>query len=193
RSRWQPDGVHAPSCAWDTEELAGRPTDGFNARPLRQAVIYELHIGTFTPEGTYAAARGRLPYLRDLGVTHLEIMPLATYPGERGWGYDGVYFYAPHPTYGTPAELAEFIDDCHRHGLGVLLDVVYNHFGPDGNYVSDFGPYFTAHWKTPWGDAINYDGPESDSVRAFIIDNALMWLRDYRFDGLRLDAVQAII
>jgi maltooligosyltrehalose trehalohydrolase len=192
RSRWQPDGVHEASCVWDTAVFAkNRPP--FTAPTLAEAVIYELHVGTFTPEGTYRAARAKLPYLRDLGVTFIELLPLATFPGERGWGYDGVYFYAPHPAYGTPTELVEFIDDCHAHGLGVLIDVVYNHLGPDGNYLGRFGPYFTSHWKTPWGDAINYDGPDSDEVRHFVIENALMWLRDYGFDGLRLDAVQAII
>ena len=193
RSRWQPDGVHGPSCVWDTAALAARERTPFVPAPLTRAVIYEAHVGTFTPEGTYRAARSRLGHLRDLGITHLELMPLATFPGERGWGYDGVYLYAPHPAYGTPDELANLIEDCHRHGIAVLLDVVYNHLGPDGNYLGVFGPYFTAHWKTPWGDAVNFDGPESDHVRAFVIENALMWLRDYRFDGLRIDAVQAMI
>lgn len=193
RSRWQPDGVHGASCVWDTAALARRERKPFVPRPLSQAILYELHIGTFTPEGTYAAAQQRLDHVRDLGVTHVEVMPLATFPGERGWGYDGVYFYAPHPAYGTPEALSDFIEACHERGLAVLLDVVYNHLGPDGNYLSYFGPYFTGHWKTPWGDAINYDGPESDNVRAFIIESALMWLGDYGFDGLRLDAVQAVI
>lgn len=193
RSRWQPDGVHGPSCVWDTAALAAQARTPFAPAPLTQAVFYEMHIGTFTPEGTYAAARGKLRHLRDLGVTHLELMPLATFPGERGWGYDGVYLYAPHPAYGTPADLADFVEDCHRHGLAVLLDVVYNHLGPDGNYLGAFGPYFTSHWKTPWGDALNFDGPESDTVREFFFENALMWLRDYRFDGLRIDAVHTML
>lgn len=193
RSRWQPDGVHGASCAWDTGGFAQRERSAFRPRPLSEAVVYELHVGTFTAEGTYRAAMEKLPHLRELGVTHLEILPLATFPGERGWGYDGVYFYAPHPAYGTPEDLVEFIDACHAHELAVLLDVVYNHLGPDGNYLSRFGPYFTDHWKTPWGDAVNYDAAESDEVRAFVVDNALMWLRDYGFDGLRLDAVHAII
>ena len=192
RSRWQPDGVHGASCAWPVEDLGPRG-EPFRAPPLTDAVIYEIHIGTFTAEGTYRAAQDKLGHLRDLGVTHLELMPLATFPGERGWGYDGVYFYAPHPAYGTPEDLAAFVRACHEHGLAVLLDVVYNHLGPDGNYLARFGPYFTSHWKTPWGDAINYDAADSDEVRAFVIENALMWLRDYGFDGLRLDAVHAII
>lgn len=192
RSRWQPDGVHGASCVWETDAFATNRKP-FRAPPLAEAVIYELHIGTFTPEGTYAAARPKLAHLRELGVTHVEVMPLATFPGERGWGYDGVYFYAPHPAYGTPAELAAFVEACHEHGLGVLLDVVYNHLGPAGNYLARFGPYFTSHWKTPWGDAVNYDAAESDEVRNFVIENALMWLNDYGFDGLRLDAVHAII
>jgi maltooligosyltrehalose trehalohydrolase len=159
---------------------------------LSEAIIYELHVGTFTPAGTYEAAVERLPYLKSLGITHVELMPLATFPGSRGWGYDGVHLYAPLPAYGSPEDLARFIDGCHGHGLAVLLDVVYNHLGPDGNYLGCYGPYFTDRVKTPWGAAINYDGAQSDEVRRFVIDNALMWLRDYGFDGLRLDAVHAI-
>jgi maltooligosyltrehalose trehalohydrolase len=164
----------------------------FVAKPLRDAVIYELHIGTFTPEGTYAAAQTKLPHLAKLGVTHVELMPLATFPGRRGWGYDGVDLYAPFPVYGTPPQLAAFVRACHARGIAVLLDVVYNHLGPDGNYLAQYGPYFTDRYKTNWGAAVNYDGPHSDPVRRFVIDNALMWLRDYGFDGLRLDAVHAI-
>jgi maltooligosyltrehalose trehalohydrolase len=199
RSRWQPDGVHGASHVVDAEWLAGvaRPKGSrahreFRALPMTQAVIYELHIGTFTPQGTYAAAQGKLAYLVELGVTHLELMPLATFPGSRGWGYDGVDLFAPLPAYGTPSELAGFVRACHAAGLAVLLDVVYNHLGPDGNYLAQYGPYFTERYKTGWGAAINYDGPQSDEVRRFVIDNALMWLRDYGFDGLRLDAVHAI-
>jgi maltooligosyltrehalose trehalohydrolase len=194
RSAWQPDGVHGASRLVDASKppaAASRRTPA-RGRPLRDAVIYEMHIGTFTPEGTYAAAQAKIPYLMDLGVTHLELMPLATFPGRRGWGYDGVDLYAPFPAYGTPAELAEFVQACHAQGLCVLLDVVYNHLGPDGNYLAQYGPYFTDRYETPWGAAVNYDGPHSDPVRRFIIDNALMWLRDYGFDGLRLDAVHAI-
>jgi maltooligosyltrehalose trehalohydrolase len=192
RSRWQPEGVHGRSQLIDVAELRRIHQSPFRARPLRGAVIYELHIGTFTPEGTYRAAEHRLQHLVDLGITHVELLPVATFPGSRGWGYDGVNLYAPLPAYGTPRELAGFVAACHERGLAVLLDVVYNHFGPDGNYVGAFGPYFTDRVKTPWGEAINYDGPRSDGVRRFVIDNALMWLEDYGFDGLRLDAVHAI-
>jgi maltooligosyltrehalose trehalohydrolase len=189
RSRWQPDGVHGASYALGA--LRSRET-AVEQRPLRDAVIYELHVGTFTPEGTYAAAQSKLAHLIDLGITHIELMPLATFPGRRGWGYDGVDLYAPFPAYGTPQELAAFVDACHARGLAVLLDVVYNHLGPDGNYLAQYGPYFTDRYKTPWGAAVNYDGAHSDAVRRFFIDNAVMWLRDYGFDGLRLDAVHAI-
>jgi len=192
RSRWQPDGVHGNSQVLDARELRQLRRASFRSKPLRDAVIYELHIGTFTPEGTYAAAQSKLPHLVSLGVTHVELMPLATFPGRHGWGYDGVDLYAPLPAYGTPQDLARFVDACHEQGLGVLLDVVYNHLGPDGNYLNCYGPYFTDRVKTPWGEAINYDGAHSDEVRRFVIDNALMWLSDYGFDGLRLDAVHAI-
>jgi len=191
RSRWQPEGVHGASHVIAAESLKAVPLE-FHARPLSDAIIYELHLGTFTPEGTYAAAQRKLPYLAELGVTHLELMPLATFPGRRGWGYDGVDLFAPFPAYGTPQELAGFVHACHSQGLAVLLDVVYNHLGPDGNYLAQYGPYFTDRYKTGWGAAINYDGPQSDEVRRFVIDNALMWLTNYGFDGLRLDAVHAI-
>jgi maltooligosyltrehalose trehalohydrolase len=192
RSPWQPEGVHGDSHRPVDRHFCSANPDKFLPKPLGEAIIYELHIGTFTPEGTYTAARARLPHLVELGITHVEIMPLATFPGQRGWGYDGVYLYAPFPAYGTPSELVQFVAACHAHGLAVLLDVVYNHFGPDGNYAGKFGPYFTDQWKTMWGEAMNFDGPHSDEVRRFVIDNAIMWLRDYGFDGLRLDAVHAI-
>jgi maltooligosyltrehalose trehalohydrolase len=195
RSRWQRDGVHGPSYVVDPAALRDPGPAGhskFNAVALREAIIYELHVGTFTAEGTYRAAQEKLPHLKSLGVTHLELLPLATFPGAHGWGYDGVDLYAPLPAYGTPQQLAEFIEACHRSGVAVLLDVVYNHLGPDGNYLGQFGPYFTDRYKTGWGAAVNYDGPQSDAVRRFVIDNALMWLNDYQFDGLRLDAVHAI-
>jgi maltooligosyltrehalose trehalohydrolase len=192
RSRWQPDGVHGNSRILEVAKLRQFQRSKFTSKPLREAVIYELHVGTFTPAGTYAAAQTRLAYLAKLGITHLELLPIATFPGRHGWGYDGVDLYAPFPSYGTPEELAQFVNACHEQGLGVLLDVVYNHLGPDGNYLGRFGPYFADRVKTAWGEAINYDGAYSDEVRRFIIDNALMWLRDYGFDGLRLDAVHAI-
>jgi len=193
RSRWQPAGVHGASQILGTIADPSPPRRGaFRAVPLGEAIIYELHVGTFTREGTYAAAQAKLPHLCELGVTHLELMPLATFPGQRGWGYDGVDLFAPFPAYGTPLELAAFVRACHSQGLAVLLDVVYNHLGPDGNYLGSYGPYFTDRYRTGWGAAINYDGPQSDEVRRFIIDNALMWLKDYEFDGLRLDAVHAI-
>ena len=192
RTRWQPEGVHGPSHPVDSALLREIAGTGFRQKPLRDAVIYEMHVGTFTPQGTYVAAQEKLDHLTALGVTHLELLPLATFPGAHGWGYDGVNLYAPLPAYGSPVELAQFIHACHDHGLAVLLDVVYNHVGPDGNYLGSFGPYFTDRVKTPWGEAVNYDGPHSDEVRRFVVDNALMWLEDYGFDGLRLDAVHAI-
>jgi maltooligosyltrehalose trehalohydrolase len=196
RSRWQRDGVHEASFALDAAALRGTgpaaAAPGFRAVPLREAIIYELHVGTFTAKGTYRAAQDKLAHLKSLGITHVELLPLATFPGGHGWGYDGVDLYAPLPAYGTPQELAEFIQACHAMGIAVLLDVVYNHLGPDGNYIGQFGPYFTDRYKTAWGAAVNYDGPNSDEVRRFVIDNALMWLNDYQFDGLRLDAVHAI-
>ena len=192
RSRWQPDGVHGDSHVVDTAELQAIHRSAFVPRPLRDAVLYELHVGTFTPEGTYAAAQSKIRHLVALGVTHVELLPLATFPGDHGWGYDGVDLYAPLPAYGTPQDLARFVRACHDEGLAVLLDVVYNHLGPDGNYLGAYGPFFTDRVKTPWGEAVNYDGAYSDGVRQFVIDNALMWLGDYGFDGLRLDAVHAI-
>jgi maltooligosyltrehalose trehalohydrolase len=193
RSRWQPAGVHGPSRVLEAFVPDQMPLrSGFRALPLGEAIIYELHVGTFTAEGTYAAAQMKLPHLCELGVTHLELMPLATFPGQRGWGYDGVDLFAPFPAYGAPAELAAFVRACHSCGLAVLLDVVYNHLGPDGNYLGAYAPYFTDRYKTGWGAAINYDDAHSDEVRRFVIDNALMWLKDYEFDGLRLDAVHAI-
>ena len=160
--------------------------------PLSSAVIYELHIGTFTAQGTFDAAIQKLDHLVALGVTHLELMPVNEFSGARGWGYDGVNIFAPHHACGGPAALKRLINACHERRLAVLLDVVYNHLGPEGNYLGKFAPYFTPRYSVPWGQAINFDGPDSDEVRRFFCDNAKMWLRDYHFDGLRLDAVHAI-
>jgi maltooligosyltrehalose trehalohydrolase len=192
RSEWQPNGAHAASRVIDHGRFQWRTT-GFSAKPLSQAIIYELHIGTFTAEGTLAAAIQKLPYLRDLGITHVEVMPVNSFPGRWGWGYDGVAIYAPQEAYGGPRGLKEFVDACHGYGLAALLDVVYNHFGPVGNYSGRFAPYITECHHTPWGGAVNLEEAGSYEVRRFFCDNARMWLRDYRFDGLRLDAVHAFI
>lgn len=191
RSPFQPHGVHGLSRPVDHSAFVWRHPQ-FRQAPLASAVIYELHIGTFTPAGTFDAAAERLGYLRDLGVTHVELMPVTEFPGARGWGYDGVDLYAPHHLYGGPDAMKRFVDGSHGHGLGVILDVVYNHLGPEGNYLAKFGPYFTNRYRTPWGEAVNLDDADSDEVRRFFCDNALMWLRDYRVDGLRIDAVHAI-
>jgi maltooligosyltrehalose trehalohydrolase len=192
RSRWQPHGVHGPSRVPDSRptEAAGEGWGGFH---LPSAVLYELHIGTFTPEGTFDAAVERLDHVVELGATAISLMPVNAFPGRHGWGYDGVALYAVHEPYGGPAGMVRFVDACHGRGLGVILDVVYNHLGPSGNYLGEFGPYFTERHDTPWGPAVNFDDRGSDEVRRFFIDNALMWLRDYRVDGLRLDAVHAIV
>jgi maltooligosyltrehalose trehalohydrolase len=191
RSPFQPHGVHGPSRPVDHSAFVWRHAQ-FRQAPLASAVVYELHIGTFTPAGTFDAAAERLSYLRDLGVTHVELMPVSEFPGARGWGYDGVDLYAPHHSFGGPDAMKRFVDASHGHGLGVILDVVYNHLGPEGNYLAKFGPYFTDRYRTPWGEAVNLDDADSDEVRRFFCDNALMWLRDYRVDGLRIDAVHAI-
>lgn len=192
RSRWQPSGVHGPSCWVDFERFSWSD-DGWQPPPLASAIIEEIHIGTFSPEGTFDGAMASLDPLVDLGITHVELMPVAEFGGSRGWGYDGVDFYAPHHAYGGPDGLARFVDACHRKGLAVLLDVVYNHLGPSGNHLDRFGPYFTDAYATPWGAAINFDREHSDEVRGFLVDNALQWLRDYHIDGLRIDAVHAIL
>jgi maltooligosyltrehalose trehalohydrolase len=192
RSASQPHGIDGLSQAIDHSAFAWQH-GAWDTAPLAQAVLYELHVGTFTPRGTFDAAIERLDYLADLGITHVEVMPVAEFSGDRGWGYDGVDLYAPHHAYGGPEGLKRLVDACHARGLGVLLDVVYNHLGPAGNYLGRFGPYFTDKYLTPWGQAVNFDDAGSDESRRFFIDNALMWLRDYRFDGLRLDAVHAIL
>jgi maltooligosyltrehalose trehalohydrolase len=191
RSRFQPHGIDGPSRVVNVGAFAW--TDQrWQAPPLAAAVVYEAHVGTFSEEGTFAAAIAHLDHLVSLGVTHLELLPVAEFSGDRGWGYDGVDLYAPHHAYGGPEGLALLVDACHARGLAVILDVVYNHLGPAGNYLSRFGPYFSNRYKTPWGDAVNLDEAGSDEVRRFFVDNALMWLRDYHFDGLRVDAVHAI-
>jgi maltooligosyltrehalose trehalohydrolase len=191
RSPWQPHGVHGPSRTID--HAAFTWTDGgWRAKPLRDSVVYELHVGTFTPDGTFSAAIARLPHLVTLGVDVVELLPVTAFSGRHGWGYDGVDLYAVHDAYGGPDGLKSFVDACHASGLGVVMDVVYNHLGPAGNYLGRFGPYFTDRYRTPWGPAVNYDDAGSDEVRRFVVDNALMWLRDYHCDGLRLDAVHAI-
>ncbi len=192
RSGFQPEGPHGPSRIVDHQAFRWTDTH-WQAKPLASAVIYELHIGTFTPEGTFTAAIEKLPHLVDLGVSHIEIMPIAEFQGDRGWGYDGVSLFAPHHAYGGPTELKRLVNACHNHGLGVILDVVYNHLGPSGNYLPRFGPYFSDRHTTPWGSSLNFDGPHSDEVRRYFCDNAAMWLRDYHFDGLRLDAIHAIV
>jgi maltooligosyltrehalose trehalohydrolase len=190
RTQWQPHGVHSESRLVDHSAFAWSDQD-WQAQPLSSALIYELHLGTFTPGGTLKAAESRLDYLKALGVTHVELMPIANFPGKRGWGYDGVDLYAIFNAYGEPDDLKRFVDACHAKGLAVLLDVVYNHLGPVGNYLGKFGPYFTHSHTTPWGDAVNFEEAGATEVRRFLIENALMWLRDYHIDGLRLDAVHA--
>ncbi|CAG7574433.1 maltooligosyltrehalose trehalohydrolase [Barrientosiimonas humi] len=192
RSLSQPDGPHEPSEVvdltaheWGDGDWAGAPLEG--------AIVYELHIGTFTPEGTFDAAVEHLDHLADLGVTIVEVMPVAAFPGRRGWGYDGVDLFAVHEAYGGVEAFQRFVDACHQRGLGVCLDVVYNHLGPSGNYLATFGPYFTDAHHTPWGWAVNLDGPDSDEVRRFLLDNARFWFRDVHVDALRLDAVHALI
>jgi maltooligosyltrehalose trehalohydrolase len=190
-SRWQPYGVHGSSRVVDPH--AFRWTDhAWTGGEMADQVIYELHVGTFTPAGTFDAVVERLGALRYLGVGAIELMPVAEFPGDRNWGYDGVDLYAPESSYGGPEGLRRLVDAAHRRGLGVILDVVYTHLGPEGNYLGDFGPYFTSRYQTPWGRAINYDGPDSDEVRRFVVDNALHWITEYHVDGLRLDAVHAM-
>ena len=191
-SRSNPQGVHGPSAVVDPGQFLWQDGD-WRAPPWPTTVLYELHVGTFTPEGTFTAARERLAHLAELGVTAIELMPVGAFPGVRDWGYDGVLAYAPQASYGTPGELKSLIDHAHHLGLAVVLDVVYNHFGPEGNYLHHYAPhFFTERYSTPWGTAINFDGPESGTVRDFFIHNALYWLQEYHFDGLRLDAVHAI-
>lgn len=196
RSRWQPSGVHGLSRTYDLCEHQWNDTN-WTGRQLAGGVIYELHLGTFTPGpsgsgGTLDSAIARLDHLVDLGVDFVELMPVNAFNGDHGWGYDGVGWYAVHHAYGSPAAYARFVEACHARGLAVIQDVVYNHLGPSGNYLPRFGPYLNEGVQSPWGSAINLDGEDSDEVRRYIIDNALMWLRDFHVDGLRLDAVHAL-
>jgi maltooligosyltrehalose trehalohydrolase len=191
-SRFQPKGVHGPSqvvdpsaYSWGNPDWAGFPQEAY--------ILYELHVGAFTPEGTFDAVIPRLDSLKDLGVTAIELMPVAQFPGNRNWGYDGVYPFAVQNSYGGPDGMKRLVDACHRRGMAVILDVVYNHLGPEGNYLGEFGPYFTDRYRTPWGAALNFDGPDSDEVRRFFLENALFWLSDFRVDALRIDAIHGIM
>ncbi len=188
----QPDGVHGPSELYDHSRFEWHD-QLWRGSPKTGAIIYELHIGTFSQEGTFDSAIPHLKYLAELGITHVEVMPVAAWAGQQGWGYDSVALFATHEPYGGPDGFKRFVDACHATGLSVILDVVYNHFGPVGNYTTKFGPYLNPNRKTPWGDAVNLDQEGSDEARRFFVDNALMWLRDYHCDGLRLDAIHAFI
>lgn len=190
-SHFQPDGVHGASAVVDHQAFVWQDS-AWNGIPLPSMVMYELHIGAFTPEGTFDAAIVRLGDLKDLGINAIEIMPVAQCPGSRNWGYDGVYPYAVQSSFGGPEGLKRFVDACHGKGIAVILDVVYNHIGPEGNYLWDFGPYFTDKYQTPWGRAINFDGAYSDDVRTYFIGNALHWVREYHLDALRIDAIHGI-
>jgi maltooligosyltrehalose trehalohydrolase len=192
RSVWQPYGVHGMSRVYDQNSFNWSDLK-FQASPLPSAVIYELHIGTFTEDGTLDSAVAKLDHLVELGITHVELMPVASFDGNHGWGYDGVALFAVHEPYGGPDALKRFVDAAHGKGLAVLLDVVYNHFGPVGNYTGKFGPYLLESHRTPWGRAVNLEDAGSSEVRRFFCDNALMWLRDFHVDGFRLDAVHAFV
>ena len=190
-SRFQPEGVHGPSMAVNPGSFPW--TDQvFTGHALADLVIYELHVGTFTRVGTFEAIVPHLPHLVDLGVTAVELMPVAEFPGSRNWGYDGVHLFAPQSTYGGPRGLRRLVGACHAHGLSVILDVVYNHLGPEGNYLGEFGPFFTDRYRTPWGGALNFDGPDAEGVRRHFVENARAWVRECHVDGLRLDAIHAI-
>jgi maltooligosyltrehalose trehalohydrolase len=190
-SRFQPEGVHGPSQIVDPLGFCWED-QGWKGVPLKELIIYELHVGTFTQEGTFESIIGHLGYLSDLGITAIELMPVSQFPGNRNWGYDGVYPFAPQNAYGSPQALKRLVNACHKEGIGVVLDVVYNHLGPEGNYLGSFAPYFTDMYKTPWGQAINFDGPHSDEVRHYFISNALYWITEYHVDALRIDAIHGI-
>jgi len=191
-SRFQPSGVHRPSQIIDPLDYSWGDKE-WEGLPLKDFIIYELHVGTFSREGTFESMIPYLDYLTEIGITAVELMPVAQFPGERNWGYDGVYLFAPQNSYGGPHGLKTLVDACHQRRLAVILDVVYNHLGPEGNYLGKFGPYFTTKCKTPWGDAINFDGPYSDEVRRFFINNALYWINEYHVDALRVDAIHGIL
>ncbi|KAA9345531.1 malto-oligosyltrehalose trehalohydrolase [Adhaeribacter soli] len=187
-SYFQPEGVHGPSEVVDHSAFPWQDQT-WKSPPLKELILYELHVGTFTPEGTFEAIIPRLKELTDTGINALELMPVNQFPGSRNWGYDGVYPYSVHESYGGPEKLKELVNACHAHGIAVFLDVVYNHLGPEGNYFEKFGPYFTDKYTTPWGKAFNFDGEWSDEVREYFINNALYWFETYHLDGLRLDAI----
>ena len=187
----QPEGVHGGTEVIDLKQYAWQD-DGWQNIPLSELIIYELHTGTFSAEGTFEGIAKKLDYILDIGINAIEIMPVAQFPGNRNWGYDGVYPYAVQDSYGGALELMKLVDKCHKKGIAVILDVVYNHFGPEGNYAANFGPYFSEIYSTPWGHPINFDGKYSDGVRNYFIQNALMWVRDFHFDGLRIDAIHSI-
>ncbi|MTI82481.1 MAG: malto-oligosyltrehalose trehalohydrolase [Firmicutes bacterium] len=191
-SRYQPQGVHGPSQVVDPNgfQWSDHHWSGLDQKDL---VFYELHVGTFTDGGTFQEIIHFLPQLKELGITAVELMPLAQFPGSRNWGYDGVYPFAVQNSYGGPEALRRLVDACHNHGMAVFVDVVYNHLGPEGNYLADFGPYFTDHYHTPWGKAINFDGGYSSDVRRYFVENALYWVSEFHIDGLRLDAIHAIL
>lgn len=187
----QPTGVHGPSQMMD-HALFPWEDGTWQGIPLLDMIQYELHVGTFTPEGSFEAIIPRLDALREIGINAVELMPVAQFPGERNWGYDGAYPYAVQVSYGGPDGLKRLVNECHKRGLAVILDVVYNHLGPEGNYLAEFGPYFTDHYRSPWGDAINFDGAYSDGVKNYFVENALYWFREYHLDALRLDAIHGI-
>jgi maltooligosyltrehalose trehalohydrolase len=190
-SRFQPLGVHGPSQVVDPDFPWDDP--GWSGLPLEDYILYELHVGAFSTAGTFEGVIPHLDELKDLGITAVELMPAAQFPGSRNWGYDGVYPFAAQDSYGGPAGFKTLVNACHRKGLAVVLDVVHNHLGPEGNYLRDFGPYFTDRYKTPWGEAVNFDGPDSDEVRRFFIESSLYWITDFHVDALRLDAIHAIL
>ncbi len=190
-SIWQPEGVHLPSAVYDAAAFSWTD-DNWQPIPQCDLVFYELHVGTFTDEGTFEAIIPRLQALKELGITAIELLPVAQFPGDRNWGYDGVHPFAAQNSYGGPAGLQRLVDAAHQNGLSVILDVVYNHLGPEGNYLGEFGPYFTGTYSTAWGEALNYDGPHSDPVRQFFLENVWHWIHDFHLDGLRLDAVHSI-